>query len=92
MANDRLQQQLQNALDQAVRSADELCTNMAYRSGKLTPSKVKMVTSHSIFAEYLKHAPCIKSMATDETKCRKQLGNLVDQVSALSISNVQTCW
>lgn len=44
------------------------------------------------FQDYLRHAPCIKSMATDETKCRKQLSFLVDQVSALSISNIQICW
>ena len=31
-------------------------------------------------------------MATDETKCRNQLGYLVDQVSAFSISNIQICW
>ena len=31
-------------------------------------------------------------MATDEGKCRKQLNYLIDQVSALSISNIQICW
>lgn len=35
MANDRLQQQLQNALDQAVKSADELCTSQTYRAGTM---------------------------------------------------------
>lgn len=31
-------------------------------------------------------------MATDDGKCRKQLNYLIDQVSALSISNIQICW
>ncbi|EFX64251.1 hypothetical protein DAPPUDRAFT_334395 [Daphnia pulex] len=41
--------------------------------------------------DYLKHAPCVKSIATNEGKCRKQLSYLIDQVSALSISNIQIC-
>lgn len=45
MANDRLQQQLQHALDQAVSSADELCSNMAYRSGKSIPPGMKTAAS-----------------------------------------------
>lgn len=50
-----------------------------------------MCTDRAYQADYLRHAPCIKSMATDDTKCRRQLSHLVDQVSALSISNVQIC-
>ncbi len=30
-------------------------------------------------------------MATDETKCKKQLSYLVEQVSAMAISNTQIC-
>ncbi|XP_046456766.1 uncharacterized protein LOC124203915 [Daphnia pulex] len=72
LTSDRRQQQLQIALDEAVKN-DEMCSNANYQ------------------ADYLKHAPCIKSMATDEGKCRKQLSYLIDQVSALSISNIQIC-
>ena len=42
-------------------------------------------------SDYLRHAPCIKSMATEDGRCKRQLAYLVDQVSALSISNKQTC-
>ncbi|KAI9556386.1 hypothetical protein GHT06_018960 [Daphnia sinensis] len=72
LTSDRRQQQLQIALDEAVKN-DEMCSNPNYQ------------------ADYLKHAPCIKSMATDDGKCRKQLNYLIDQVSALSISNIQIC-
>nr|CAH0112202.1 unnamed protein product [Daphnia galeata] len=62
LTSDRRQQQLQIALDEAVKN-DEMCSNANYQ------------------ADYLKHAPCIKSMATDEGKCRKQLNYLIDQVA-----------
>jgi len=50
-----------------------------------------MCTNPRYQEDYLKHAPCIKSLATDDAKCQKQFNNLVTQVSAFSISNVQIC-
>jgi len=51
----------------------------------------EMCTNLRYQADYLRHAPCIKSLATDDAKCKKQFDNLVTQVSAFSISNVQIC-
>lgn len=51
----------------------------------------EMCTNLRYQADYLRHAPCIKSLAVDDAKCKKQYDNLVTQVSAFSISNVQIC-
>lgn len=99
LSSDRRQQQLQNALDEAVKN-DEMCTNLNYQAGKKVVVLLwKLANNEALSSffwiaktDYLKHAPCIKTMATDEGKCRKQLNYLIDQVSALSISNIQICW
>lgn len=87
---------LQSALAEAVITVDEMCTNSRYQAGKKYNSSQPDITGNNIPrlfpADYLRHAPCIKSLATDDAKCRQQYNNLVAQVSAFSISNVQICW
>lgn len=93
--SDQRQQQLKSALQDANQTVDQMCGNPIYQASMTrTSSMHALIYIQAVvhFADYLKHAPCIKSMATDDGKCRRQLGYLVDQVSALSISNIQICW